>query len=401
MRKLFIAGNWKMNLTASETETFCRAFKAKGLEGHKVDILLAPSFTSQIGANVSFRIFHKNGAEYWIALSWNPVFSSEGEFTGFRTSAEDFTERKEAEEALKKSEKHTKKILETTRDGFWFVDNNGYTLDVNQAMCGILGRPKGDVVGRPASDFYDEENLKILKKQLRLRAQLEETSYEISVSRPDGSQVICLFSATPFLDDTGRKTGSFAMVSDITEKKRAEDNLKESEERSRLILASAGEGIFGVDTLGRVSFINPTALGLLGFDEKDILGKRVHDLIHHSNSDGSCYPLESCPMYEAYTAGAAHQVASEVLWRKDGEHFPVEYSSTPIINEDRLMGAVITFRDITQRLEAERELKQNLEELERFSRLVVGRELKMIALKEEINGLLRETGRDEKYKIVE
>ena len=337
----------------------------------------------------------------FISATARILYDSEGRPSGAIETMRDITGQKRAEDALKESGKYMKKILETTRDGFWFIDNEGYTLDVNQAMCGILARPREDVLGKHASEFYDEKNLCILKKQIALRDQLEETSYEISLSRPDGSQVLCLFNATPFLDDTGRKTGSFAMVSDITEKKRAEAALKESEERSRLILASAGEGIFGVDTKGRIGFINPTALEMLGFAEEEVHGKKVHDLIHHTKTDGSHYSLDDCPMFDAYTTGVAHQVGDEVLWRKNGECFPVEYSSTPIMKEDRLMGAVITFRDVSERLEAERELKENLDELERFSRLVVGRELKMIGLKEEINGLLSEAGRDEKYKIVE
>lgn len=179
------------------------------------------------------------------------------------------------------------------------------------------------------------------------------------------------------------------------------EELRASEERSRLLLDSAGEGIFGVDSRGIVTFINPAALAMLGYEEDEIMGQPVHELIHHSLADGTEYPQDRCPMYISFTKGTAHQVVDEVLWRKDGNAFPVEYSSTPISKEGRVMGAVITFRDVSERKAAEKELRRNLDELERFSRLVVGREVKMIALKEEINLLLEQAGQDKKYKIVD
>ncbi len=179
------------------------------------------------------------------------------------------------------------------------------------------------------------------------------------------------------------------------------EELKLSEERSRLLLHSAGEGIFGVDGEGRVSFINPAALAMLGYTEAEIMGQPVHGLVHHSRPDGSGYPIEECPMHASFTEGTTHQVDDEVLWRKDGGALSVEYFSTPISKEGRVVGAVITFRDVSERKAAEEELRRNLDELERFSRLVVGREEKMIALKEEINQLLEQAGHDRKYKIVD
>jgi transcriptional regulator with PAS, ATPase and Fis domain len=99
-------------------------------------------------------------------------------------------------------------------------------------------------------------------------------------------------------------------------------------------------------------------------------------------------------------SGTQNQVKDEVLWRKNGSSFPVEYSSTPIIKDGKVMGAVVTFRDITERKKARKELEERMEDLERFSRLTIDREEKMIQLKEEINNLLEQTGGEKKYKIV-
>jgi PAS domain S-box-containing protein len=183
--------------------------------------------------------------------------------------------------------------------------------------------------------------------------------------------------------------------------KSLEERVRERTEELRLLLHSAGEGIFGVDAEGHITFMNPVALSLLGYEEEELVGKGAHGLIHYSRQDGSDYPKEDCPMYATFVSGARHHVTNEVLWRKDGGSFPVEYSSTPIVKDGKLKGAVITFRDITARKEAEKELTERMEELERFSRLTIDREEKMIELKEEINGLLEQTGREKKYKIVE
>jgi len=133
------------------------------------------------------------------------------------------------------------------------------------------------------------------------------------------------------------------------------------EERGRLILECAGDGIFGVNLDGRATFINPVGCRLLGYTGEEIVGQNIHKLIHHSYPDGSPYPRENCPMYKAYTEGNTYTIDSEALWRKDGTGFPVEYSSTPIKKEDKIEGAVITFRDITERKAAEERFHALLE----------------------------------------
>lgn len=172
-----------------------------------------------------------------------------------------------------------------------------------------------------------------------------------------------------------------------------------SDARTRLILNSAGEGIFGVDTEERVTFLNDAAAGLLGYIADELIGREIHGIIHHSFSDGSPYPKKDCPMFDACTQGKERHISGEALWRKDGSQFLSEYSATPI-SDDKAgrAGAVIVFRDITERKRNEEELKQRMEELERFNRLVTGREERMIQLKAEINGLLGELGREQKYK---
>jgi PAS domain S-box-containing protein len=128
---------------------------------------------------------------------------------------------------------------------------------------------------------------------------------------------------------------------------------------NELILQSAGEGIFGLDLGGNTTFANPAARKMLGYTEEELLGKSQHSTIHHSRSDGSPYPREDSHIYAAFKDGKVHQESKEVFWRKDGSNFPVEYVSTPILKNGKPIGAVVTFKNITERKKAEQALRES------------------------------------------
>ena len=140
--------------------------------------------------------------------------------------------------------------------------------------------------------------------------------------------------------------------------------LREALYLNKLILESAGEGIYGLDLEGRVTFINHAAVKMTGFTAKEMIGNCQHKLVHHSKPDGKHYPREECPIYAAFIDGKVHQVSTEVFWRKDGTSFPVEYVSTPIRENMKLLGAVVVFRDITERKQAEEEIQHLRDQLE-------------------------------------
>jgi len=146
-----------------------------------------------------------------------------------------------------------------------------------------------------------------------------------------------------------------------------QENQKQLEaavERSGLILDSAGEGIFGVDLEGKVGFINPAANRMLGYGPDELIGQAVHEKIHHSHENGSSYPKEECPMYLTYVDGVNQHVSDEVLWRKDGSPFPVEYTSMPIKKDGRVVGAVVSFMDIAERRDMEAQIETTKSQLQ-------------------------------------
>jgi PAS domain S-box-containing protein len=151
----------------------------------------------------------------------------------------------------------------------------------------------------------------------------------------------------------------FRVEERTAELKENQMRLEQTEERSRLLLESVQEGIFGVGEDGLVNFINPAGLAMLGFEADELIGQKIHALIHHTRPDGSPYPIEKCPMYHSLTRGVIGSRDDEVLWRKDGTSFPVEYSSVPIRKNGSIAGTVVVFRDISERQEAEQALRES------------------------------------------
>ncbi|MDJ0655721.1 MAG: sigma 54-interacting transcriptional regulator [Xanthomonadales bacterium] len=119
------------------------------------------------------------------------------------------------------------------------------------------------------------------------------------------------------------------------------------------ILNAAGDAIYGIGLDGTATFVNKAAVDLLGWRHEDIIGIGVHEVHHHSHADGTPYPREDCPIYAAIRDGQVHRVDEEVFWTSEGEAVPVEYTSTPIIVDNEIKGAVVVFRSIAERLAIE------------------------------------------------
>jgi len=165
------------------------------------------------------------------------------------------------------------------------------------------------------------------------------------VVHPDGTTCRIDAHGVVMPDRSGHMIG---IGVDITDIKRVEESLRESEEKYLLLLNSTAEAIYGIDMNGDCTFCNPSCLRLLGYAKsEDLLGKNMHSLAHHSHGDGSVYPNDQCQIYVAIRKGEGTHVADEVMWRHDGTSFPVEYWSYPMNKGGALVGAVVTFLDIS------------------------------------------------------
>ncbi len=155
----------------------------------------------------------------------------------------------------------------------------------------------------------------------------------------------------------------------LEERKRSEEQARQSHEMVRLLLDSTAEAIYGLDVLGNCTFANPACVRLLGYThENELLGKNMHDLAHHSRSDGAPYPVAECRIYQGFESGIGTHVDDEVFWHQDGSSFPVEYWSHPIRRGEAKIGAVVTFLDVTERKLFDQELRDAKDTAEEANR---------------------------------
>jgi len=154
--------------------------------------------------------------------------------------------------------------------------------------------------------------------------------------------------------------GSLAgSISQFIGRKGIEAELQDSEERVRLLLDSTAESIYGVDLQGNCTFANRACLRMLGYaNAVELLGKNMHGVMHHSRADKSPYPVTECRIFQAFRRGEEAHVEDEVLWRADGSSFPAEYWSYPVRKKGEVVGAVVTFLDISERRRAEEEQRK-------------------------------------------
>ena len=136
------------------------------------------------------------------------------------------------------------------------------------------------------------------------------------------------------------------------------NGFKESKEQIQLLLNSTGEAIYGLDNKGNCSFVNAACLRMLGYREaSQLIGFNMHDLIHYKRVDGTPYPIEECKIYQSFREGVEIHVDDEVLWRADGTCFSAEYMSHPVRKDNKIVGSVVTFTNITERKKMEEQVR--------------------------------------------
>ncbi len=159
------------------------------------------------------------------------------------------------------------------------------------------------------------------------------------------------------------------LEAEIQERKLTTEQLEKVSRQVQLILNSAGEGIYGLDLHGKVTFINPAGATVLGYTVDELLGVTIHESIHHTKKDDTLYSRSTCPLHGEFLSGKSHHGDDELFWRKDGTSFPIEYISTPIIEQGKIVGAVISFSDITIRQEAEAKIRESENKLRQAQKM--------------------------------
>ncbi|MEO0633658.1 MAG: sigma 54-interacting transcriptional regulator [Pseudomonadota bacterium] len=251
-------------------------------------------------------------------------------------------------------------------------------LGINQRALKMLGCPRKP--HRPFSSFLREQFDHFLVFVDEAQTNGEAWTRRIDIVREDITVLRCELWARPIPQDPGRlllmmldlgllearaqeaETAELHRAG-IAGWKRAEGFFADLERRNQLILQAAGEGIYGLNVEGKATFVNRAAEEMLGWTAEDLLGKDIHTIIHHHHPNGDFYHHHDCPIYKSFRFEQVSRIEDEFFWCKNGKPIRVEYISTPIYDHQILAGAVVIFRDITERKENERKLKDALEEV--------------------------------------
>lgn len=249
-------------------------------------------------------------------------------------------------------------VLDHERELVWLFDAEGTVRYVTSLSAEMLGYEPGELVGRTLLSLLHPDDAAEFQRFFREAwgGASQGLAYRV---RNKGGEYVWLGSTARAVAGEGGGVAQLQVVSrDVTQRKRTEEALQWLSRQTRLILDSAAEGIYGLDLAGRITFVNPAAARTLGYEEGELIGRPHHATFHHCREDGAAYPLEECPIRATLRDGTPRRVDDEVFCRSDGSRFPVEYNATPAQEGEKIVGAVVTFRDVTERREAEASLRR-------------------------------------------
>ncbi|TNE82197.1 MAG: PAS domain S-box protein, partial [Gammaproteobacteria bacterium] len=274
-----------------------------------------------------------------------------------------------------------------------------HVVCANQEACRLLHMDVLEIRGTRASQLFSAnlpglivftqellENGRGWCDRLLLKSAAGETRLEVNARCSESGDRPHLFLSLQKADELEqlreRSNAERHYLSGIGHWNRVSRVFQEFERENQLLLDAAGDGIYGVDANGITTFVNPAAQRILGYRAEELAGRNMHSMVHHSHADGSHFRVEECPIFEAFRDGAVHQVEDDTFWSKSGKPIDVEYTSTPIQDNGFTVGAVVVFRDISQKKADRKRLLEALAEVETLKNQL---ELENAYLQEEIN----------------
>jgi PAS domain S-box-containing protein len=302
-----------------------------------------------------FRYRHKEGS--WHSLETTGInLLDDPAVAAVILTGRDVTDRKRMEIALKDSEEKYRALIESQAVGISEVDRQDRFIFANQAAHSIFGVPLGGLIGRSLEEFTDEENYALIQGQTKLRETGIQNTYDVVIIRSDRERRTLRVAASPRLDEDGKLTAIMAVFSDITERKRAEEELRESEERYRLMYDHLGEAIFTYAPDLTLIGINKRACELCGYNEEELLGRNVLEvgILHPDDFRETEFDLQSL-----FSEGKT--ITDELRFtRKDGSVLICEVTGAALHDQEGNIIAITNVaRDITESKEAEEALRQS------------------------------------------
>ena len=271
----------------------------------------------------------------------------------FAAIFEDITERKQAEESLRQSEAQYARIVETAQEGIWVIDADSKTQFVNKKMADMLGYTVKEMAGTPLTAFMDDEGKATAERNVKRRRQGIKEVHDFKFRRKDGSDLYALVSTNPLHDEHGEYAGALAMVADITERRRAEDALRRSEEKLRTIIDHSHEVYYIHDTAHQLTYASPRCVEVFGYTPEEMMVKWT-TLVTDNPVNQEGFELTQ----RAIDTGERQPPYLLEIKRKNGQFRWVEVNESPVKNADgKVIGISGSIRDITEQRQAEEEAR--------------------------------------------
>ncbi len=291
----------------------------------------------------------------WRRVSWTlrPLQGPTGEIQYLIVSGQDVTDQRAMEKALLSSEARYREMVENSLGFVFTCSMEGRLTSLNAFTAETLGYRPEDLLGRMVTELMDATGVATFQDCLNTVETDEEWQGALSLRRSDGVfRRITVHSRGMQL--AGERSFAIVHGMDVTEQYKAEEALRVATRQRELILESVGDGIFGIDLDGRVTFINEAGASILGYAPEQLKGRDLHQLIHHSHADGTPYSRSTSPILQALRRAEPIRMRDEVFWRRNGSAIQVEYSANPLIEDGRVSGMVVAFQDVSERRRLER-----------------------------------------------
>ncbi|AIQ44730.1 hypothetical protein R70723_01510 [Paenibacillus sp. FSL R7-0273] len=322
---------------------------------HPDDLLMMQQMMAQSEADrfippISYRYRHKNGSYVWFETNSRYIFDEHGQIAEIIAVGRDITERKQFEARLQESEQHYKSLFEYNPSAVYSMNLQGDYLTANTILEELSGYSMEELIGNYYGPLVHEKDVQKTKCHFDMAVRGVPQNYDLTLIHKSGHLVEINTTNIPIIIDD-EVVGVFGISRDITERTRYTEQIEKLSNDYTLILNAVSEGIFGLDTEGRVTFINPAGAQMLGFAYGEIMGQPYLGYIQQTELDGIYSRPEESPLMQAVRAGESLQSNNAVLWRKDGSSFLAEYQVTPLFDKGERIGAVVVFRDITNEQE--------------------------------------------------
>lgn len=329
----------------------------------RVRLYLAANMQGNGPETVIFRFRHSNGRYIWFETTSSYTFDEHANGQEIIAISRDITSRMEADRLLQESEQRYKSLFEHNPAAVYSMNLSGDYLTANANLEVLTGYSLEELIGMYFGPIVEEKDLPRTLHHFHMAALGYPQNYEVTIVHKQGHRIEISVSNIPIIVND-QVVGVFGISSDITDRKRHVEQIEKLSNEHALILNSVSEGIFGLDTNGRATFINSAGAAMFGLGPGEMIDLSYLSMFQEAQSGVSPFLPESSSIAQAIRQNRSYRETEAIFWRKDGSSFLVEYQVTPLYDRGEQKGVVVVFRDIT----SEKEIIEAKESAERADR---------------------------------